>query len=122
METIDMGELVDRVRNGGKDDTLDEWLKWSLIELSVQKGREVPLGKHPIIFDIECKINGIEVMFSKVIESILGQYKSALERKGQTIFEEKRGKQFEIIETATNLFLEKLGVSREDVDQEMENW
>jgi hypothetical protein len=119
METINMSKLVQKSK---MDKSLkEEYLEFFLIsmaaecsKLPTEKWRENDKGE--ILFDVECKIDGEEVLFSEVIGHIADQVESFVVKAAKKMFLEKYHESSIKIEDAKNLLLRKLEINEEEVE------
>jgi hypothetical protein len=68
--------------------------------------------------NIECSINGNEVVFSSLLDKLKKQFESDVEERAMELFSNKYSTHMKMLHEASDLFLEKVGVKR----NELESW
>jgi hypothetical protein len=99
----------------------DAWLRWAIIELysTIDNPPKFPVDeKGDSVVNIECSINGNEVVFSSLLDKLKKQFESDVKERAMELFSNKYGTHMKMLHEASDLFLEKVGVKR----NELESW
>ena len=119
METINFTSLVRRTQ--GLHESDESWMQWILI--SLMSGRPlngwIKKGDKPYMIEVDMKVNGKEVEFSRVVQQLQEKFYDAVEQRALEIIEDKAKKPVEEIEEITDEFINTLHNAVNEASQKL---